>query len=245
MVAPRITFCDVPLDPWTMEQTVAEIGLRLHTKTFTQHVVINVSKFIHMLDDDTLCEAVCTCDIINADGMGIVWGARFLGIDIPERVSGIDLFFNLLTFASHRGHSVFFLGAKEDVLERTISVLRARCPTLRIAGWHHGYFWDDEQSIVEKIRRSNATLLFVGITSPKKEQFISRHRDKLGVKFAMGVGGSFDIVAGEIKRAPLWMQKAGLEWFYRTVQEPRRMWKRYLTTNSKFLYILLKEWLRQ
>ncbi|MCY1535776.1 N-acetylglucosaminyldiphosphoundecaprenol N-acetyl-beta-D-mannosaminyltransferase [compost metagenome] len=99
--------------------------------------------------------------------------------------------------------------------------------------------------MVEKVRKSGAQLLFVAITSPKKENFINRWKDQLGVNFVMGVGGTFDVVAGKVKRAPVWMQNCGLEWFYRVIQEPGRMWKRYLTTNSQFAWILLKEKCKQ
>jgi N-acetylglucosaminyldiphosphoundecaprenol N-acetyl-beta-D-mannosaminyltransferase len=105
---------------------------------------------------------------------------------------------------------------------------------------HHGYFWDDEEQVVEMIRRSSARLLFVAITSPKKENFINRWKDRLGVDFVMGVGGTFDVVAGKVRRAPVWMQRSGLEWAYRVAQEPRRMWKRYFTTNTKFALMLIK-----
>src|SRR5690606_14592871 len=118
--------------------------------------------------------------------------------------------------------------------------VKALYPGLNVAGYHHGYFWDDEQAMVEKVRASGAQLLFVAITSPKKENFINRWRDQLGVTFVMGVGGTFDVVAGKVKRAPLWMQRWGLEWFYRVMQEPGRMWKHYLVTNSQFAWLLLK-----
>ena len=238
---PRVTLFGVPIDSWTMEQTVTEIERRLDCQSFTQHVVVNVAKLVHMKDDPGLDEAVRSCDIINVDGMGVVWGAAFLGVSVPERVAGIDLFERLLELASRREEPVFFLGAKPEILERAVVNLQQRYPKLKIAGWHHGYFWDDEQSVVDKVRNSGAALLFVAITSPKKEQFINRHRKDLGVRFAMGVGGTFDIMAGMTKRAPLWMQRAGLEWFFRVLQEPRRMWKRYLVTNSLFAWMLLRE----
>lgn len=246
MSAPqRASFFGVPLDPWTMEETVAEIDRRLDAGEFTQHVVVNVAKIVNMRHEPDLVEAVLSCDIINVDGMGVVWGARFLGLNIPERVTGIDLFLRLLDLASDQGNSVFFLGATPEVVELAVSNLKNRYPSLKVAGWHHGYFWDNEQVVVEKISRSEATLLFVGITSPKKEQFIDRYRDKLGVRFAMGVGGAFDILAGKTRRAPLWIQRRGLEWLFRIIQEPRRMWKRYLVTNSKYAWMLLSQRLGQ
>jgi N-acetylglucosaminyldiphosphoundecaprenol N-acetyl-beta-D-mannosaminyltransferase len=226
---------------WTMAQTVSEVGRRLTESGFTQHVVVNVAKLVNMQSDTELKAAVMACDIINIDGMGVVLGGRFLGERIPERVAGIDLFHRLLKYAEGSRHSVFFLGAKAPVVQDAVNILRKQYPRLNIAGFHHGYFWDDEAAVVEKIRQSGASMLFVAITSPKKEQFINRWREKLGVKFAMGVGGTFDVVAGVTRRAPLWMQKTGLEWLYRVLQEPRRMWKRYLVTNTIFAGLLLKE----
>lgn len=236
-----ISFLGASMHPWTMDQTVREIDRRLDAGVFTQHVVVNTAKVINMRADSGLRDAVHGCDIINIDGMGVVWGARMLGFDVPERVAGIDLFFRLLDLAAERGDSVFFLGARGPVVEEAVRRIRQSLPALKIAGWHHGYFWDDEESVVKKIADSGADMLFVAITSPKKEQFIHRWRDRLGVKFAMGVGGTFDIVARKTKRAPIWMQNAGLEWLFRVVQEPGRMWKRYLVTNTRFAWLLLRE----
>ncbi|KJY86748.1 MULTISPECIES: WecB/TagA/CpsF family glycosyltransferase [Vibrio] len=237
----RVTFLGSPMDTMTMAQTVESIKHRIETGTFTQHVVVNVAKLVNMKKDQELAQSVTECDIINIDGMGVVWGARFIGHKIPERVAGVDLFHNLNAMAETEAFPVFFLGAKQDVVEKTAQVMQAKHPELNIAGYHHGYFWDNEEALVKKIKQSGAKLLFVAITSPKKENFINKWRDELGVDFVMGVGGTFDVVAGKVNRAPVWMQNAGLEWFYRVIQEPRRMWKRYLVTNSKFAFLLLKE----
>lgn len=177
--------------------------------------------------------------------MGVVWGARFLGNNIPERVAGVDLFHQLLAMSASNNFAVYLLGATEEVVAKTATTVEAQYPGLKVAGYHHGYFWDDEEKMVETIRNSNAQLLFVAITSPKKENFINRWKDQLGVNFVMGVGGTFDVVAGKVKRAPLWMQKYGLEWLYRVIQEPGRMWKRYLTTNIQFAWLLLIEKYKQ
>lgn len=236
----RIRLFDTQADPWTMEQTVTEIGRRIDKGIFTQHVVVNVAKIVSMRKDPELRESVEGCDIINIDGMGVVWGARLLGLGVPERVAGIDLFYNLLKLAEKKGYPVFFLGARPDVVKRAVSNVLRMHPDIKVAGFHHGYFWDNEQEVVEEIRNSGARMLFVAITSPKKERFINRWKARLGVSLAMGVGGTFDILAGEAKRAPIWMQKAGLEWLYRLLQEPGRMWKRYLGTNAAFGWMLIK-----
>ena len=228
------------MDVATMDETVSFIKERVTKGSFTQHVVVNVAKLVNMQKDPVLAESVTSCDIINIDGMGVVLGARFLGHDVPERVAGVDLFHNLLAMAEDNKFPVFLLGAAEEVVSETARRVSDQHPDMELAGYHHGYFWSDEEAIVNKIKQSGAKLLFVAITSPKKENFINKWQDRLGVDFVMGVGGTFDVVAGKVNRAPLWMQKYGLEWFYRVIQEPRRMWKRYLVTNSKFAWYLLK-----
>ncbi|TMP70802.1 glycosyltransferase [Pseudoalteromonas sp. S1609] len=237
----RINFLNAPMDIATMEETVSFIEDRIEKKQFLQHVVVNVAKIVNMKKDPVLAESVKACDVINIDGMGVVFGARFLGYDVPERVAGVDLFHELLFMSAKRGFPVFLLGATEEVVSKTVSKVKAINPNLNIAGYNDGYFWDDEEAVVNKIRESGAKLLFVAITSPKKENFINKWQDKLGVDFVMGVGGTFDVVAGKVRRAPKWMQRAGLEWLYRVLQEPGRMWKRYLITNSQFAYLLLKD----
>lgn len=233
------------MDVASMSKTVETIRCAVADRRFTQHVVVNVAKLVNMRNDSQLKESVHSCDIINIDGMGVVLGARFLGHAVPERVAGVDLFHELLAMSAASNFPVFLLGAKEDVLALAVQKVQAQYPALKIAGYHHGYFWDDEAAMVETIRASGARLLFVAITSPKKENFINRWRDQLGVDFVMGVGGTFDVVAGKVKRAPQWMQKWGMEWLYRVIQEPGRMWKRYLITNCTFAWLLIKNKLKQ
>ena len=237
----RERFLGVPLDIATMDETVTWIDNRVARGAFTQHVVVNVAKLVNMRKDKALFDSVTGCDLINVDGMGVVWGMRFAGMDVPERVAGVDLFHRLLKMSGEKGYSVYLLGARPEIVEKTVAIVENTYPGLKIAGFHHGYFWEDETAVVEDIRQSGAKLLFVAITSPKKENFIHTHRDALGVYFVMGVGGTFDVVAGKVSRAPLWMQAAGLEWFYRLIQEPRRMWKRYMVTNTIYAMLLIRE----
>ena len=237
----RIEVLGCPMDVASMAETVQMIRDAVLAGRFTQHVVVNVAKLVTMRSDVQLDESVRSCDIINIDGMGVVLGARFLGHTVPERVAGVDLFHELLAMSERNGFSVYLLGATDDVVSAATKKVQALYRGLKVAGYHHGYFWDNEAAMVEEIRASGAQLLFVAITSPKKENFINRWRDQLGVTFVMGVGGTFDVVAGKVKRAPPWMQKWGLEWLFRVIQEPGRMWKRYLITNTKFAYLLLAE----
>ncbi|OBP14891.1 UDP-N-acetyl-D-mannosamine transferase [Rheinheimera sp. SA_1] len=238
---PSICFLNTEMHSSSMRETVACIEQNIEQRQFTQHVVVNVAKLVHMQSDTVLADSVKACDIVNIDGMGVVWGARFCGHQVPERVAGVDLFHQLLMLSNRNAYPVFLLGATDEVVSKTAEVILAQNAGLKLAGFHHGYFWDDEQAVVDLIRASGARLLFVAITSPKKENFINKWRDQLGVDFVMGVGGTFDVVAGKVSRAPLWMQNAGFEWLYRVLQEPGRMWKRYLLTNSAFAWLLLKE----
>lgn len=237
----QIEMLGAPMHISTMSETVEFIKQRVLARQFTQHVVVNVAKIVNMRKDPMLREGVAECDIINIDGMGVVWGARLLGHDVPERVAGVDLFMNLIEMSAQNDLPVFLLGAKQEIVTRTKEKLETLHPSLKVAGVHDGYFSkEEEEGVVRQIRESGARLMFVAITSPKKEIFINRWGNELGVDFVMGVGGTFDVVSGMTKRAPLWMQNWGLEWLYRILQEPRRMWKRYLVTNSKYAWLLLK-----
>lgn len=237
----RITLFGVPMDAMTAEETCDVIDKALTERRFIQHVVVNVAKIVHMQSDEALFRSVASCDIINIDGMGVVWAAKMCGHRVPERVAGIDLFLRLLDLCKERGFSVFLLGATPEVLNGALLRISEQFAGLRIAGAHHGFFWDKEDAVVEQIRDSKADMLFVAISSPLKENFIARWGDRLGVSFVMGVGGTFDVISGKVARAPLWMQRCGLEWFYRMMQEPRRMAKRYLTTNMVFLGLIIRE----
>jgi len=242
----RIEFLGVPLDTYTMQETIdlAVGAMTQHEKI--QHVVVNVGKLVNMRRDAILQRDVEESDLINIDGAGILWGCRLLGLPVTERVAGIDIMGNLLAACEAHEFRPYFFGAKQEVLDQAIKSIMAKHPKLRIAGARHGYFApNDEAAIVADINQANADCLFIAISTPTKENFIHRYRDALDVSFIMGVGGSIDVYAGFVKRAPPWMQNAGLEWFFRLVQEPRRMWKRYLVTNSAYAYLLLGAWLRK
>jgi N-acetylglucosaminyldiphosphoundecaprenol N-acetyl-beta-D-mannosaminyltransferase len=234
-----------PVDVATLNETVDFIDERIARHELTQHVVVNVAKLVQMQSDAELRRSVEGCDIINIDGMGIIAGGRLLGIELGERVTGIDLFGRLVERSAVRGYPIFLLGAKTPIVAEVAGRLQAAHPTLHIAGFHHGYFWDDEEAIVNTIRDSGARLLFVAIASPRKEKFIARWRAELGVDFVMGVGGTFDVVAGVVSRAPRWMQRWGFEWLYRVIQEPRRMWRRYLFTNLSFARMIVTLLIKQ
>lgn len=242
MLEKRIHLLGSNLDTLTMEETMERIEDIIETKKPTQHVVINASKINLMAKNAALKKIVNESPLINADGKSIVWAARFLGYDVPERVTGIDLFQEVIKEASEKGWRVYYFGATEEVVNQVVSIHKKMYPQLAIAGYRNGYFEErDTQAIVTDIYESQADILFVAFSSPQKEYWIHNNKSKLLVPFIMGVGGSFDVVSGKIKRAPRWMQESGLEWFYRFVKEPRRMFRRYFIGNLVFIKHVFQE----
>jgi N-acetylglucosaminyldiphosphoundecaprenol N-acetyl-beta-D-mannosaminyltransferase len=226
----------------TMDETIQLIANAIDSNQRLSHTVVNAGKIVLMHKDPQLKESVVTADIINADGQGVVWASRFLGQPIVERVTGIDLMDKLVELAYRKRYKIFFFGAKDHVLNSVVQHYASRYSYNIIAGYRNGYFKKtEERGIAQQIADSGANMLFVAITSPLKEKFLYENRDLLSkVNFTMGVGGSFDVVAGYVKRAPLWMQHNGLEWLYRVYQEPKRMFKRYLVGNWKFIVLVLR-----
>lgn len=232
---------DIPVQALSMDESLGFIRSRIEAGIFTQHVVVNAGKIVAMQSDEELRRSVLEADMINADGMSVVWASRFLGKALPARVAGIDLMLELVKMSFEKGYRCYFLGAKQAVVEAVVAEFSGKYSPDIVAGYRNGYFSSDEEAkVAEDIAASGADMLFVAMSSPKKEIFVNKYKDVMKVPFVMGVGGSFDVVAGVTKRAPLWMQRLGLEWFYRFIQEPRRMWKRYLVGNSKFLWLVLK-----
>lgn len=237
----RAEFLACPVDVYTMQETVDLISAAMARRERLHHVVVNVAKMIDMRHDRDLRRDVCESDLVNIDGMGVVWGCRLMGIPVPERVAGIDLMSEVLAVCEAQGYRPYFLGAREDVLEAFIEEITRRYPKLKMAGWRNGYFSRDEESgVAERIAISNADCLFVAISSPIKERFLRSHRDRLNVPFLMGVGGSFDVIAGRQSRAPKWMRNGGMEWLFRVLLEPRRLARRYIVSNMIYSVLIAR-----
>jgi len=220
----------------TMEESVSAVEGFVSEKGMRRAVFLNAGKFAGMEKNPALAEAVRKADLRLADGQSVVWACRFLGQPVPERVAGIDLMGRVLEVGAKKGFSFFFLGAREGVVKKTVDACKEKYPGIRVAGYRNGYFSpEEEDGVAETIRGSGADILFVAITSPRKELFVEKYLAKMRVPFAMGVGGSFDVVAGVTVRAPVFMQKMGLEWFFRFLQEPRKLWRRYLFGNVFFI----------
>jgi N-acetylglucosaminyldiphosphoundecaprenol N-acetyl-beta-D-mannosaminyltransferase len=242
----RAILFECPIDVLTMAETVDQARQAMLTRKRLQHVALNVAKLVNMQTDPLLAADVKGSDIIGIDGMGIVLAARLLGIPVQERVPGIDLFHQILALCAREQLRPYFLGATPDVIKRAVQEAETKYAGIQFAGYRDGYFrQEQEPEILTKIKDSQPDCLFLGMPTPRKERFLAAHRDQIGVPFIMGVGGSFDILAGHVRRAPLAMQACGLEWLYRIYQEPRRMWWRYAKTNTLFAIMLLRAIVRR
>jgi N-acetylglucosaminyldiphosphoundecaprenol N-acetyl-beta-D-mannosaminyltransferase len=242
----RASFLGCPIDILTMDETVDLARSAIRNRRRVQHVALNVAKFVNMRSDPILAADVANSDVVGIDGMGIVWGARAIGLPVRTRVTGVDLLVELLAICARESFKPYFLGAAPAVLRRATQRAREKYPSLIFAGTRDGYFSaEQEQDVVRDIRSSGADCLFIGMPTPRKERFLAAHRDELGVPFIMGVGGSFDILAGATRRAPERVQRLGLEWLYRVYQEPGRMWWRYTKTNTLFAGILAQAVIRR
>jgi N-acetylglucosaminyldiphosphoundecaprenol N-acetyl-beta-D-mannosaminyltransferase len=203
---------------------------------------INAASILELIHNEALIQAYNNSNLVNIDGMSVVWALRFLGIDVPERVACPDLADDILKIADKNNYRVFLFGAKEESVTLSARKVAKSYPGLILSGHRNGYYnSDEEQLIVKMINNVNPDILFLGLPSPKKEFFVEKYKNQLNARYILGVGGYFDILSGITKRAPNWIQSIGMEWFFRFLQEPRRMWRRYLIGNSKFIWLVLKE----
>jgi N-acetylglucosaminyldiphosphoundecaprenol N-acetyl-beta-D-mannosaminyltransferase len=242
----RASVLGCEIDRLDMEATVRRIDAVIATGGFAQHAAINVAKIVAMREDRRLEEIVRDCELVSADGQAIVWASRALSDPLPGRVAGIDLMQELLALAERRGYRVFILGARDDVLARALERIRARHPRLVVAGARDGYFSEeDAAAVAAEVAAHRPDIVFVAMPSPRKEYWLAQHGRRLGAPFIMGVGGSVDVLAGKVRRAPVLMQRLGLEWLFRLAQEPRRLLGRYLTTNTRFVAYVVRELARR
>ena len=239
LAAPSVDVLGHRVDRLDLEATAMRCRDAVIARKRSHHVSLNAAKVVLARDDERLARILNAAPLVNADGQSIVWASRLLGVPLPERVAGIDLMFRLLAIAEDEGFRVYFLGSRPEVLATAVARIRVRYPRLVIAGHHHGYFEAAETGAVcADVNASNADMLFVAMSSPKKEYWVEEAGPTLEVPLIVGVGGSLDVVAGKVSRAPSWMQRVGLEWFFRLLQEPRRMWRRYTVTNVRFIALV-------
>jgi N-acetylglucosaminyldiphosphoundecaprenol N-acetyl-beta-D-mannosaminyltransferase len=241
--AQRVRVLGVPLDAFTMDETVERIVRHVDEARPGCHLSVNAATLILARDDPSYFHWLEQADIAGADGQSVVWAARLLSDHGPERVTGIDLMERLLDVARVRDWGIYLLGARPAVVRRLAKRLTAS--GVRVVGHRDGYFGEDEaDAVLEDVRRADAQLLFVGMPSPRKERFMIDQARPAGVPFSIGVGGSFDVLAGLVRRAPRWMRFNGLEWLFRLAQEPGRLWRRNVTTNTRFVVLVARELVR-
>jgi UDP-N-acetylglucosamine 2-epimerase (non-hydrolysing) len=238
----RAQLLGTAIDRLEMDEVVARCERSIDARAPIQHVAVNAAKVVAMQQDQGLRQIVNRCELITADGQSVVWASHLLGDPLPSRVTGIDLMEQLFELAERRRYRVYVLGGRADVLDTAIQRLRQRHPRLELAGYRDGYFSaDEEPAVAAQIRRARPDMLFVAMPTPRKEYFLARWGDELEVPFSMGVGGAIDVLAGVTRRAPAVLQRLGLEWAFRLAQEPRRLFRRYLVTNSRFVLLTLRQ----
>lgn len=246
MSADRASVLGCAIDRLDMDGTLERCAHAIETGGFLQHVSVNAAKLVAMRADPRQREVVERCELVSADGQSVVWASMALGDPLPERVAGIDLMGRLLALAEQRSYGVFILGARPEILERAVTNLRERHPGLALVGHRDGYYSEEETpEVCAQIRAARPDILLVAMSSPRKEYFLGEHARELGASVAMGVGGSIDVVAGTVRRAPRCVQGVGLEWLWRLAQEPRRLARRYMVTNTRFGLLLGLELLRR
>ncbi len=232
----------VPVEAATMSEVLDKIEDTIKQRATLDIGVVNAAKIVNMHRNPDLYDAVMSSDVIYADGAAVVKASRLLGKPLPERIAGIDLMTRLYERGNELGYRIYCFGATEAVSLEVARCIKQDYPGVNLVGRRNGYYEpEQEQAIAEAIAEAKPDILFVAMTSPKKEQFMARWSETMAVPVVHGVGGSFDVMAGKVERAPEVWQKLGLEWLYRVKQEPRRLWKRYLVTNSLFLWMLFKE----
>lgn len=238
----RIVILNTVIDVLNVQETIDLVCKYVEQKEPLHLMGVNADKIIALNENERLKQIVNSCGVINADGASVIMAGKYLGKPLPERVAGIDLMQSLVKISEDRGYSVYLLGAKKEIVEKTAENLKAAHPRLKLVGFHDGYFKESQWSdISEELKALRPDLVFVGITSPLKEYLIEFLQDDGNDSVFMGVGGSFDVISGAIPRAPMWMQRLGLEWLFRVMQEPGRLFRRYFVGNWKFIKAVNKE----
>jgi N-acetylglucosaminyldiphosphoundecaprenol N-acetyl-beta-D-mannosaminyltransferase len=236
---PKVDILGIPIHQLTQEELLGLLRERRKMGLTTWLVTANAELVVRAGDNPALAEALHQADVVVADGSGVVWAAGTLGGFLPERLPGIEIAEELIKWAAKEGLTVYFLGAEPGVAESAIERLCAENPGLLVAGYHHGYFADsEEQRIIETITGLKPDILLVALGAPRQELWLDRNMGHLGVPLAVGVGGSFDVWAGRVKRAPAWTGDLGLEWLYRLVTQPWRA--RRMLALPRFVYRVIK-----
>lgn len=227
----RVNLLDMWIDKIDLTGAMSHIDAFVRAGRPHQVMTVNVDFLRLGLENRAFHHLINAADLAVPDGMPLLWAARLRGDPLPARVTGIDLIVECATLAAAKDYTIFLLGAGPGVAAAAAATLRARCPGVRIVGTYAPPVvraFDDDEKTVRLIREMRPDMLFVAFGAPKQDVWIHAHLQRLDVPVCMGVGGAFDMLAGRVRRAPVWMQRAGLEWLYRVAQEPTRLWKRYI-----------------
>lgn len=242
---PRIELLGVRIDDLTMDETLTELERLIGRPDPAYAVTPNVDHLVKLQHDAEFRRVYEEADLVLADGMPLLWASRLIGRPLREKVSGSDLFFRLAERAADRSYRLFFLGGRPGAGEEAARRLRARFPGLEVCGTcapPMGFDRDPQanRDVVRRVRAANPDVLLVGLGAPRQEKWIHAHREQLGVPVSIGVGVSIEFAAGLVRRAPVWMQRAGFEWTWRLLMEPRKLWRRYLVDDMSFFYHLAR-----
>jgi N-acetylglucosaminyldiphosphoundecaprenol N-acetyl-beta-D-mannosaminyltransferase len=234
-----VTFANINVYPITLQESISKVEGYVKSNRYHYQISLNAGKIVEAQKDEKLLKIINSADILNADGMPIKVIIQFLFGRHTDRLGGLDYMDGLAL--KYPEYKYYFLGSTEDVVLKTVNHYRSKY-NMNIVGWRNGFFKKNELvDLINDINQKETDILFVAMGTPAKEYFLYDNKELLKCKFAVGVGGAFNIIAGVSKRAPYWVQKIGMEWFYRFIQEPRRMWYRYLVGNSKFIWLVIKE----
>lgn len=242
-----LTLFDMPINNLTLAETLAAMGAHIEQGEQGYAVTPNVDHAVEFSQNADFRQAYHDASFVLADGVPILWAGKLFGKPIKEKISGSDMLYWLTEYAAEKGYSVFLLGAAEGVGEEAARVLQELYPGLKVAGTYSppmGFEKDPEenQRVIDLIRESGADICYTALGAPKQDLWNWRYHQETGAKLCLGIGASLDFVAGYVKRAPVWMQRVGLEWTWRIMQEPVRMGKRYLIRDAYFLVLLWREW---
>jgi len=241
----KVNICGVNIDNVSMAESIKLCEQFIDTGKPVYVVTPNVDHIVQLQRDKELEDIYAQASLAIPDGMPLVWASKFLGTSLKEKVSGSDIFPMLCELSAHRGFRIFLLGGREDAAEQTAEIMKRKYKGLVVSGVYSppfGFETDEKENdrIIDMIKDSDPDILFVGLGTPKQEKWIYKYYKQLNIPVSMGIGATFDFISGIVKRAPKWMQKAGLEWLWRTVMEPGRLWKRYFMQDFKFLGIFIK-----
>jgi len=238
----KVNICGINFDNLTIGESLASIENLIETRKQATVFHLNIDCLCIARNDLKLKEIYKKTDLILPDGMPLIWASKLLGTPLKEKISGPDLLPKICAMAAKKSYRIFLLGGKDGVAQRAKKVLENKYNGIKIVGFYHGYFdknGDENSRVISMIRGEKPDILVVAFGTPLQEKWINKHLKELDIPLSIGVGAAIDFLSGSIPRAPLWMQKNGLEWLFRLILEPKRLWKRYLLRDTKFFYLLL------